>query len=104
MKAKGVVTDHKMFSKVCKDSGWGSNEGRIASFPMTFSNCKTENGKLQMYIGQGQMLDDVVEDGFFGCGGVAKIRNLQKSLTWLGYNGYRHHTVIGEIPYSSYPR
>jgi len=95
MTAKGNVTDHKMFSKTNPGCGWGSNEGRIAAFDMTYSNCKTENGKLTFYIGEGEFTDDVIEPEFFGCGGVAKIEDLQPKLLKLGKNGYRHHTVIG---------
>lgn len=101
MKEKGTVTDHKMFAKTCPGRGWGSNEGRIDAFPMTFLNCKTENGKLEFYVGEGEFLDDEIEEGFFGCGGVAKIENLQHILNKLGKNGYRHHTVIGKSHVSS---
>jgi L-fucose isomerase-like protein len=95
MKAKGVVTDHKMFAKANPGSGWGSNEGDIKSFQMTYSNCKTENGKLTFYIGEGEFTEDEIEDEFFGCGGVAKINNLQPKLVKLGQNGFRHHTAVG---------
>ena len=95
MTAKGLVTDHKMFSKTNPGCGWGSNEGRIAAFDMTYSNCKTENGKLTFYIGEGRFTDDVIEPEFFGCGGVAEIENLQPKLIKLGKNGYRHHTAVG---------
>ena len=95
MKEKGTVTDHKMFAKGCPGCGWGSNEGRIAAFPMTFSNCKTENGKLTFYFDEGKFTDEEIEDGFFGCGGVAVIDDLQRKLLKLGREGYRHHTVIG---------
>ena len=37
MKARGEVTSHKMFDKGDPGSGWGTNEGRIDSFPMTYS-------------------------------------------------------------------
>lgn len=95
MKAKGLVTDHKMFAKENPNSGWGSNEGDIRAFPMTFSNCKTEGGKLTFYIGEGEFTEDSIEDEFFGCGGVANIPNLQPKLIQLGRNGYRHHTAVG---------
>ncbi len=95
MKGKGTVTDHKMFAKGCPGCGWGSNEGRIAAFPMTFSNCKTENGKLTFYMGEGEFTDDEIEKEFFGCGGVAVIDDLQKKLLKLGREGFRHHTVVG---------
>lgn len=63
---------------------------------MTYSNCKTENGLLTVYVDQGNFTDDPIEDEFFGCGGVAKIPNLQRKLLKLGRNGFRHHTAAGE--------
>ena len=95
MKKKGIVTDHKMFAKACPGCGWGANEGRIDSFPMTFSNCKTENGKLTFYVDEGRFTDDEIEKEFFGCGGVAEIDDLQRKLIKLGRNGFRHHTTVG---------
>ncbi len=95
MKEKGLVTDHKMFSKVDPDSGWGSNEGRISSFKMTFSNCKTEDGKLTIYTSEGEFTDDNIEKEFFGCGGVAHIDHLQDKLITLAKNGFKHHTTVG---------
>lgn len=95
MTEKGTVTDHKMFAKGNPGCGWGSNEGRIKAFPMTYSNCKTENGKLTVYAGEGKFTEDPIEDGYFGCGGVAVIEYLQPKLIQLGQNGYRHHTAVG---------
>jgi len=95
MTAKGTVTEHKMFAKGDPGSGWGSNEGRIKAFPMTFSNCKTEDGKLIIYVSEGAMTDDVIEDGYFGCGGVAEIPGLQDKLIHLARGGFKHHTSIG---------
>ena len=95
MKEKGLVTDHKMFSKVDPDSGWGSNEGRISPFKMTFSNCKTEDGKLTIYTSEGEFTDDNIEKEFFGCGGVAHIDHLQDKLVTLARNGFKHHTTVG---------
>jgi len=95
MAARGTVTDHKMFSKNQPDQGWGSDEGRIRAFPMTFSNCKTENGRLTFYVGEGEFTDDRIPDGFFGCGGVARIDNLQQILLRIGRHGFRHHTTVG---------
>lgn len=96
MEKKGTVTDHKMFAKGCPDCGWGSNEGRIAAFPMTYSNCKTEDGKLTFYVDEGKFTGEPIEEEFFGCGGVAEISNLQKKLIKLARCGYRHHTAIGK--------
>jgi len=95
MTEKGTVTDHKMFAKSNPGCGWGSNEGRIAAFSMTFSNCKTEDGKLTFYVGEGEFTNDPIEKEFFGCGGVAQIDDLQPKLIRLGKNGFRHHTTVG---------
>ncbi len=96
MTGKGTVTDHKMFAKGCPGCGWGSNEGRIAAFDMTYSNCKTEDGKLTVYVDEGRFTDEEIEGAFFGCGGVAEIDDLQRKLIKLAKNGYRHHTAVGK--------
>jgi len=94
MKETGTVTSHKMFDKGDPGSGWGTNEGRIAAFPMTYSNCKTENGKITIYFSEGEFTTDDIEQEFFGCGGVAKIDNLQKKLIKLARGGFKHHTTV----------
>ncbi len=96
MTSKGTVTDHKMFAKGCPGCGWGSNEGRIAAFDMTYSNCKTEDGKLTFYVDEGRFTGEPIEAEYFGCGGVAEIDDLQRKLIVLAKNGYRHHTAIGK--------
>lgn len=96
MREKGHVTDHKMLAKNNPGCGWGSNEGRIKAFPMTFSNCKTEDGRLTFYLGEGEFTDDVIEEDYFGCAGVTRIDNLQNKLLCMGKNGFRHHTTIGK--------
>ncbi len=95
MTAKGEIIDHKMFAKAYGEGcGWGTNVGRIKAFPMTFASSKTDNGKFIVYVGQGEFTNDVIEEGFFGCGGVAKIEGLQKKLISIGKNGYRHHVSV----------
>lgn len=96
MDGKGKVTDHKMFAKGCPGCGWGSNEGRIAAFDMTYSNCKTEDGRLTFYVDKGEFTGEPIEPEFFGCGGVAKIDDLQRKLIVLAKNGFRHHTAVGK--------
>jgi L-fucose isomerase-like protein len=95
MTAKGCVTEHKMFAKNDPGSGWGCNEGRIAAFPMTYSNCQTKDGKLVIYVSEGEFTADVIEDSFFGCGGVARIDNLQVKLIRLARGRFKHHTSVG---------
>ena len=95
MTKKGTVTEHKMFAKGDPGSGWGTNEGRIAKFDMTMSNCFTEDGVLKLYASEAKFTDDVIESAFFGCGGVAEIPNLQDKLIKLAKLGFKHHTTIG---------
>ena len=95
MAGKGEVTEHKMFAKGDPGSGWGTNEGRIAAFPMTYSNALTENGKLKVYVSEAEFTTDPIEKAFFGCGGVAKIDNLEDKLMILAKGGFRHHTTVG---------
>ena len=95
MSGKGTVTEHKMFAKGDPGSGWGSNEGRIAAFDMTFSNGFTEDGKLKVYAEEAKFTSDEIEDGYFGCAGVAEIPDLQNKLINLAKGGFKHHTTIG---------
>ncbi len=96
MRGKGQVTEHKMFIKNDPDSGWGTNEGRIDSFDMTFSNGFTEDGKFKVYVSEGRFTDDEIEKGYFGCAGVAEIPDLQNKLLRLAKGGFKHHTTIGK--------
>ena len=95
MAGRGTVTEHKMFAKGDPGSGWGSNEGRIAAFDMTFSNCFTENGKLKVYASEAKFTGEPIEEGYFGCGGVAQIPDLQNKLLRLARGGFKHHTTVG---------
>ena len=95
MAGKGTVTEHKMFAKGDPGSGWGTNEGRIAAFDMTFSNCFTENGKLKVYASEARFTGEPIEKEFFGCGGVAEIPDLQNKLLRLARGGFKHHTTVG---------
>lgn len=95
MAGKGTVTEHKMFAKGDPGSGWGSNEGRIAAFDMTYSNCFTEDGKLKVYADEGRFTGEPIEPEFFGCGGVAEIPGLQNKLLHLAKGGFKHHTTVG---------
>lgn len=95
MAGKGTVTEHKMFAKNDPGSGWGSNEGRIAAFDMTFSNCFTENGKLKVYASEARFTGEPIEKEYFGCGGVAEIPDLQNKLLRLARGGFKHHTTVG---------
>ncbi len=95
MTEKGLVTEHKMFAKCDSGSGWGCNEGRIRAFDMTFSNCKTEDGKLTIYASEAKFTGEPIESTYFGCGGVAEIPDLQNKLIRLARGGFKHHTTVG---------
>lgn len=96
MADKGTVTEHKMFAKCDPGSGWGCNEGRIKPMPITISNCQTKDGRIAIYASEAKLTDDRIEDGFFGCGGVASIPDLQNKLVRLARGGFKHHTAICE--------
>lgn len=95
MSGKGTVTEHKMFAKGDPGSGWGTNEGRIKAMDMTFSNGFTENGKLKVYVSEAKFTGELIEKGYFGCGGVAEIPDLQNKLIRLAKGGFKHHTTVG---------
>lgn len=94
MTGKGTVTEHKMFGKDDPGSGWGSNEGRIRPFKMTFSNCQTKDGKIVIYASEGEFTSDLIDESYFGCAGVAEIPDLQNKLIKLARGGFKHHTAI----------
>ena len=96
MSGRGTVTEHKMFAKGDPGSGWGTNEGRIAAFDTTISNCQTKDGKIIMYASEGRFTDDPIEEAYFGCAGVAELPDLQNKLIRLARGGFKHHTVIGK--------
>lgn len=95
MVSKGKVVDHPMFAKSFgAGCGWGCNVGRIAESPMTYASTKTEDGKLVFYLDEGRFTGEPIEEGFFGCGGVAEIAGLQDKLLTIGKKGFRHHTGV----------
>lgn len=96
MAGKGTLTSHKMFEKNDPGSGCGCNEGRIQPMEMTFSNCQTKDGKLIIYASEGHFTDDLIEQDYFGCAGVAEIPALQDKLLRLARGGFKHHTAIGK--------
>ncbi len=96
MTCRGTVTNHKMFDKTDPGSGWGCNEGRIKPMPVTISNCQTKDGKIVIYASEAKITADPIEDGYFGCAGVAEVKSLQDKLITLARGGFKHHTAITE--------
>jgi L-fucose isomerase-like protein len=95
MTGKGKIEDHAILANaVGKGCAFGCNVGRIAPMPMTFSSLTTQNGRLNVYLGEGEFTADPVPADFFGCAGVAKIDNLQDVLLHIGRLGHRHHVSV----------
>ena len=63
--------------------------------PITISNCQTRDGKIVIYASEARFTDDPIEDGYFGCAGVAEIGDLQNKLIKLARGGFKHHTSAG---------
>ncbi len=95
MRGPGVIEEHKMLSKSYgAGCSWGLNVGKIRMGQTTFSSMRTEAGQLQYYIGQGEIVDLPVEDAFFGCSGVLRAPDLQRTLQCISDAGFRHHVTI----------
>jgi len=101
MTCKGTVTNHLMFDKTDPGSGWGCNEGRIKPMPITISNMQTKDGKIVIYASEAEITNDPIENGFFGCAGVAHIDNLQDKMVTLAKGGFKHHTSICQGHYKA---
>jgi L-fucose isomerase-like protein len=95
MRGKGQIRDHLILANaVGHNCSFGSNVGRIKPAPITFGNVLSEDGRLRMYLGEGQFTDDLVPPEFFGTAGVAQIANLQNVLLKIGNEGFRHHVAV----------
>ena len=92
MSQKGRVTDHEILkNSLGPGRSYGCNVGRIAPMPITYGSLLSEEGKLEVYLGEGRFTDDPIPPEFFGCAGVAEIDNLQDVLQTIGNRGFRHH-------------
>ncbi len=97
MTDKGRVRDHGILANVLGDGcAFGCNVGRIKPSRMTYGNLMSEEGRLRMYLGEGEFTADVVPPEFFGSAGVAKIENLQDVLLMIGNEGFRHHVAVSK--------
>ncbi len=95
MAARGKAIDHPMFAKALgAGCGFGCNAGQLAPAPFSYSSATTKDGRLVMYLGEGQITDDPIPSDFSGCAGVARIKKLQAKLNQIGYAGFRHHVSI----------
>ena len=95
MRSQGRVIDHPMFAKsLGAGCGYGCHVGFIRPMDFTFSSITTKDGKICFYSGEGAFDERPLGEGYFGCGGAARIENLQRKLTAIGYGGYRHHVSV----------
>ena len=95
MTDRGRVTDHGIVANTLGEGcGYGCHVGRIAPTDFTFGSMLTDAGRLRFYLGQGRFTDDRIPAEFFGCAGVAEIKNLQDVLLHIGQNGFRHHVSV----------
>lgn len=79
---------------VGKENTYGTIVGRVRSTPFTYCRVSTDdfNGKIQAYVGQGDLTNDPLKT--FGGYGVVRIPNLQKLLAYICENGFEHHVAI----------
>lgn len=97
MAARGRVIDHPMFAKSLGEGcAFGCNVGRLRPMSFTFASAATVDGKVRFYSGEGEFTSDRLPEEFFGCGGVARIPELQPKLVRIGRSGYRHHVSMTE--------
>jgi L-fucose isomerase-like protein len=95
MEGLGHITDHSiLMNAVGEGNGYGCNVGRIKPMDFTFGSLMTDEGKVKIYLGEGNFTRDPIPANFFGVAGVAQIRNLQDVLLHVGINGHRHHVSI----------
>ena len=92
---QGRVIDHLMFAKsLGAGCAFGCHVSAIRPMEFTFSSMTTKDGKICYYAGEGVFDDRPLGKGFFGTGGAARIPDLQRKLTAIGYGGYRHHVSV----------
>ncbi len=95
MVERGRISEHAILANVVgKGCSFGCNTGRIAPVPFTFGSLLTEDGELNVYLGEGRFTEDPIPADFFGCAGVAQISDLQYKLQTIGYGGFRHHVSV----------
>lgn len=95
LEGKGEIEEHLMFRKTFGEgSGVGINKASIVKGHVTVGSFKTEDGNMCSFVTEGELTDDFVGEGFFGCGIVFKKDNIEKMLEYMCREGYRHHVAI----------
>ncbi len=94
---KGHIEEHLMFKKTYGDqSGVGLNVAKIAPNDITLGSMKTEDGKIWAFAAEGAIVDEELEEAFFGCGAVFQktTGTANDLLNYMSTEGYRHHVAI----------
>ena len=95
MEERGHIEEHLMFRKSYGEgTGVGINKGKIIRGNVTIGSFKTEDGNMCSFVAEGELTDDYVGDGFFGCGVVFKKDHIEDMLHYMCEEGYRHHVAI----------
>ncbi len=97
LEGKGHIEEHLMFKKTYGEgSGVGLNVGKIAAGDVTLGSMKTENGKVWAFAAEGTIVDEPLDEEFFGCGAVFKKKGgtANAMLNYMSTEGYRHHVAI----------
>ncbi len=95
MNGKGKMVEHSILANSCGPGcSWGPVEGTLKPGIFSFASCKTEDGKVYMYLGEGEFAEEKMESAYFGAYGVAHFENLQEKLISIGRNGFKHHVAI----------
>lgn len=95
MIGQGKISDHAiLMNAVGEGNAFGCNTGRLKPSKFTFGSLMTDEGRIKMYLGEGQITSDPIPENFFGVAGVAEIDRLQDVLLHIGINGHRHHVSI----------
>ena len=95
MTDKGNVVDHSILMPALGPGcGYGCNVGKIKPTPFTFGGLLTKAGRINVYLGEGDITADPIPEEYFGCAGVAAIANLQDVLQTIGTTGHRHHVAV----------
>lgn len=95
LEGPGHIEEHLMFRKTFGEgSGVGINKAKIAKGNVTVGSFKTENGNMCSFVTEGELTDDFIGEGFFGCGITFRKNNIEDMLHYMCNNGYRHHVAI----------
>lgn len=95
MQDRGQIVDHAILETTLgKGCSYGPHVGRIMPMDFTFANLLTQDGAVNVYVGQGRFTADPIPADFFGVAGVAEVNHLEDVLMYIGRKGHRHHVNL----------